>query len=69
MGVRHTGIVTGEGVFTLRPRRGGQTRFTWSERLHFPWWMGGPVGAWLSVPVLTAVWRRSLRNLAARFEL
>ena len=27
------------------------------------------VGAWLSVPVLTAVWRRSLRNLAARFEL
>ena len=69
MGVRHTGIVTGEGVFTLRARRGGRTRFTWNERLRFPWWMGGPVGAWLSVPVLTAVWRRSLRNLAARFEL
>jgi hypothetical protein len=68
MGVRHTGIVTGDGVFTLRALRGGGTRFRWSERLRFPWWMGGPVGAWLSVPVLMAVWRGSLRNLAARYE-
>jgi hypothetical protein len=29
--------------------------------------MGGPVGAWVAVPVLRAVWRRSMRNLAARF--
>jgi hypothetical protein len=67
MGVRHSGIVVGDGVFTLRAEEGGRTRLTWSERLRFPWWMGGPIGAWLSVPVLTAVWRGSLRNLAARF--
>jgi hypothetical protein len=68
MGVRHTGIVTGEGAFTLRALPGGMTRFRWSEQLRFPLWMGGPVGAWLSVPVLTMVWRRSMRNLTARFE-
>jgi hypothetical protein len=67
MGVRHTGIVVGDGVFTLHAEQDGRTRFTWSEQLGFPWWMGGPLGAWLSVPVLTAVWRGSLRNLAARF--
>jgi hypothetical protein len=68
MGVRHTGIVVGEGVFTLRDDGRGGTRFEWSEVLRFPWWMGGRVGGWLAVPVLTAVWRRSLRNLAARFD-
>ena len=66
MGVRHVGLVTGTGRFTLRPRRRGRTRFTWSETLVFPWWMGGPIGAWAAVPVLTLVWRRSMRNLAAR---
>jgi hypothetical protein len=68
MGVRHVGLVTGEGEFRLRAARRGRTRFRWDERLHFPWWMGGPVGAWASIPVLKLVWRRSLRNLAARFE-
>lgn len=66
MGVRHVGLVTGTGRFTLRARRRGRTKFTWTERLVFPWWMGGPVGAWAAVPVLTLVWRRSMRNLAAR---
>ncbi len=66
MGVRHVGLVTGSGRFTLRARRRGRTKFTWSERLVFPWWMGGPIGAWAAVPVLTLVWRRSMRNLAAR---
>jgi hypothetical protein len=68
MGVRHTGIVVGDGEFTLHAEPGGGTRFTWDEDLRFPWWMGGPVGAWLSVPVLRAVWRASMRNLAARFD-
>ena len=42
MGIEHSGVVTGRGRFTLRRRRGGRTRFTWKERLTFPWWMGAP---------------------------
>ena len=68
MGIRHEGIVTGSGRFTLRRTGRGQTRFTWDERLVFPWWMGGPVGAFAGSFVLRRVWRRNLRNLAARFE-
>ena len=67
MGVRHTGLVTGVGEFRLSARRQGRTRFVWKERLSFPWWLGGPIGAWLSVPVLHHVWRRSMRNLQQRF--
>ena len=69
MGVAHTGVVTGTGRFTItrrRPRRG--TRFRWEERLRFPWWLGGPVGATAAKPVLTAVWRRNLGNLKAIVE-
>jgi uncharacterized protein YndB with AHSA1/START domain len=64
MGVRHVGVVTGTGAFTLSGRRRGRvTRFSWRERLEFPWWMGGPVGAFAAKPVLGAVWRRNLRRL------
>lgn len=67
MGVRHTGLVSGTGRFTLSPRRGGRTRFEWRERLRFPLWLGGPVTAQLAKPVLRHVWRKNLRNLQARF--
>ncbi len=67
MGIRHVGLVTGSGRFTLRRRRGGRTRFTWTERLVFPWWMGGPLGAEIGGIVLRLVWKRNLRNLARRF--
>lgn len=65
MGVRHTGLVTGTGRFTLQPiDLGRRTRFTWQERLDFPWWMGGPVGAAISGKlVLRAIWMRNLRGL------
>ncbi|MFN8041324.1 MAG: SRPBCC family protein [Acidimicrobiales bacterium] len=63
MGVRHVGVVTGSGRFTLRSARGGRTRFTWKERLVFPWWLGGPVGAAVGGEVLRLVWKRNLRNL------
>ena len=68
MGIRHVGVVTGEGRFSLRRRRRGRTRFTWEERLIFPWWMGGPVGAVVGGQVLRLVWRRNLRNLKRRVE-
>ena len=61
MGVRHTGLVTGTGRFTLRrvdARGAPATRFTWSERLRFPWWLGGPVGGVVGGRVMKVVWRR-----------
>lgn len=67
MGVSHRGLVGGDGVIRLRARRRGRTRLTWSERLVFPWWMGGPVGALAATPVLWMVWRGSMRNLRDRF--
>jgi uncharacterized protein YndB with AHSA1/START domain len=68
MGVRHEGLVTGVGRFTLKRRRRGRTRFTWQEQLVVPWRLGGPV---IGVParfVMTRMWRRSLRNLKALVE-
>ncbi|MFN8053106.1 MAG: SRPBCC family protein [Acidimicrobiales bacterium] len=67
MGVRHVGLVTGEGVISLRKRPRGRTKLTWSEQLTFPWWMGGPLGSWAATPVLWLVWRGSMRNLRERF--
>lgn len=68
MGVRHVGVVTGTGVFTLKRLSGGRTRFTWRERLVFPWWMGGPLGAAVGGEVLRLVWARNLRELKAIVE-
>ena len=63
MGVRHVGMVTGTGQFTLKAMRGGRTRFTWKERLYFPWWMGGPFGAVVGGEVLRMIWKRNLKGL------
>ena len=68
MGVRHTGVVTGEGRFTLRRARGGRTRFTWEERLVFPWWLGGRLGGVVGAQVLKRIWKGNLRRLRAGFE-
>lgn len=70
MGVRHTGVVTGTGMFTLTPiDLGRRTRFTWAEELIFPWWLGGPIGAWIGGKlVMGAIWRRNLRGLARIVE-
>jgi hypothetical protein len=76
MGVRHTGIVTGTGVFTIEPITGPgepiagtgsnptRTRFTWSEQLDFPWYLGGRLGEIVGGRlVLGPIWRRNLKAL------
>ena len=81
MGVRHVGLITGSGQFTLRPagvevtsreqaERDSQperTEFVWTESLVFPWWLGGPIGATVARPVLRRIWRTNLANLQQRF--
>ena len=60
IGVRHVGLVTGTGRFTLRRAGllGRSTRFTWEEDI------GVPAVAGL---VLRLVWWRNLRRLRRRF--
>ena len=65
MGVRHVGLVTGTGRFTIESiDLGRRTRFSWAESLDFPWWLGGPIGGYIGGKlVLARIWRRNLRNL------
>lgn len=63
MGVRHRGLVEGEGHFTVEPNQDGFTQFGWTETLKFPWWMGGPVGGLVANPILRAIWRSNLKRL------
>ena len=65
MGVMHRGVVSGTGEFRLRRRglRGRRTRFIWAEKLRFPWWLGGPVGAFFAAPIMWMVWRGNVRRL------
>ncbi|MDA0371532.1 MAG: SRPBCC family protein [Actinomycetota bacterium] len=70
MGVEHTGLVTGTGIFTLAPLdEGRRTRFTWSEDLRFPWWLGGRLGELIGGNlVMKAIWRRNLTSLRRLVE-
>lgn len=68
MSVRHAGLVTGEGRFSLRRRGLRRTRFTWEERLRFPWWLGGPFGGVVGAQVLRLVWKRNLAGLRRLVE-
>ena len=68
IGVRHSGLVTGEGRFTLAPAGTDRTEFCWAERLDFPWWMGGVVGGVIGARILEWVWRRNLKTLRAHFD-
>jgi hypothetical protein len=66
IGIRHAGVVTGAGRFTISPDGAG-TRFTWDEELTFPWRLGGRLGAFVGGLLLRLVWQRNLRNLRRRF--
>lgn len=69
MGVTHTGVVTGTGQFTIEPAvTAGHSKFTWSEELHFPWWLGGAIGEVVGGSlVMKTIWRRNLKKLRALF--
>ena len=67
IGVAHQGLFSGSGEFLLSDV-GPATRMAWSEKITFPWWCGGPVGAWVARPVLVMIWRKNLSNLARLFE-
>ena len=68
MGVRHSGVVTGVGAFTLSPISGDRTLFRWAEELTFLWWLGGPVGEPFGSIILKMIWKRNLGNLSKRFR-
>lgn len=66
MGVAHKGLFTGTGRFTLEAEGDG-TRFTWTESVLFPWFLGGPLGAFVARPILTRIWEGNLRRLRLLF--
>jgi hypothetical protein len=67
MGVRHSGVVAGEGAFSLSALPGDRTLFRWAEELSFPWWLGGVVTEPFGSIVLKMIWKRNLQNLSKRF--
>ena len=64
MGVRHEGLITGEGAFVLEGHDGATT-LRWTETLVFPWWAGAGLGAWFAAPILRVIWKKNLENFAA----
>lgn len=69
MAVQHNGIVAGVGEFAIEPINAISSRFRWDERLDFPWYFGGAVGARIvGGTVLRAVWRRNLVRLKRQLE-
>ena len=67
MTVAHEGLVTGAGTFRLETLTAGRSRLCWEEELHFPWWLGGPLGEIVGRPVLAKIWQGNLRRFQARF--
>jgi uncharacterized protein YndB with AHSA1/START domain len=65
IGVTHTGLVTGSGIFALTAHSNDHTTVTWNETLNFPVWMFGFVGAYVAGFVLKAIWKQNLARLEA----
>jgi len=68
--VTHTGrIITGVGAFELSTLPDGGTRIGWWEEVDPPLGVVGELGAQVvALPIIRRIFRRSLRNLAARAE-
>jgi hypothetical protein len=67
IGVSHSGLVSGIGVFILIPIDNG-TRFVWWEELEFPWYLGGSITARFAAPVLKWIWRGNLSRFAKTLD-
>ncbi len=67
MAVVHRGLFQGMGAFEFATAGPNDTSMTWRERIEFPWYFGGLIGAWVARPVLRWVWRRNLRRFRDRF--
>ncbi|MEU3168132.1 SRPBCC family protein [Streptosporangium sp. NPDC006930] len=66
VGVRHTGrLVRGTGVFRVLPREGGGSTIVWKEDLDVPFGAAGRLGWRVIKPLNAALFRLSLRRLAA----
>jgi hypothetical protein len=70
MGVRHSGVVSGTGIFVLEPiDRGRRTRFIWTEDLAFPWFLGGRLGGIAGGrAVMKRIWAGNLARLKTLLE-
>jgi uncharacterized protein YndB with AHSA1/START domain len=66
--VAHRGMVKGEGQLVIEPLGEGHARFSWEERLRFPWFLGGPLGAWLVRPFLRRVMQGNLERFRRSFS-
>ena len=60
--VVHQGLISGRGVLSVEPEGSGST-VMWVEDLEFPWWLGGPLTAWIARPFLSSIWRANLDRL------
>jgi uncharacterized protein YndB with AHSA1/START domain len=65
--IAHLGAVQGTGEFLLEGDD-QRSRFVWAEELHFPWYLGGPLGELLARPLLSRIWRSNLGRLKQRAE-
>jgi hypothetical protein len=64
MGVRHSGVVTGVGRFSIESYGPAATWVQWDEELKIPWWLGGGIGGLAAGRfVLTPLWRANLQRL------
>lgn len=66
MSVVHVGRIKGSGEFRLEPAPRGTT-MTWVEDLAFPWYLGGPLAAVISRPILRRIFRANLARFEATF--
>jgi hypothetical protein len=67
MDVTHGGIVSGTGSFECEATSGGTT-LVWTEELHFPIYMAGPLGEAVAKPIFKHMWANNLKRLKQRIE-
>ena len=63
--VSHRGLVTGEGRLEIFGD-GTSSILVWTEALRFPWWLGGPITAFLAGSVLKRIWSKNLDRFLDR---